>query len=375
MSVLTMPLQVEEKKRKPEKRERGEGMIWKRGNVWWIQFYSQGRAIRETSGSDVKQFAKELLHKRLTEAKEGSVADGKLRYQSMRDYLYKDYETRKCKSLLTKKDGETRYICAVPALDEFFKDYKASDITTEAHKQFIRHRQGKGIGNEGINGSTRMLRRMFMLQVKERRFPRNLVPYLTMLPKAKPRRDFLTPDQNAALVKALPEDLRPLQIVSYDTGARKGELLKLTWNDVDLQRGTVLFRNTKNSEDRLVPLGQEALKTLKKLTVTPSGPVFTRNGRPIKDFRRAWEKALEASGIDGHHVFHGNRRSQVVNLRTAGVDEQVRMQLVGHKDIATHGGYDSIFDEVKRAAIAQRDSVVSVTGTVTAAKPRKRKSL
>ena len=375
MSVLRMPLlpRVEEKEQKP-KRERGEGMIWKRGNVWWIQFYLQGRAVRESSGSDVKQVAKELLHKRLTEAKEGAVADGKLRYDSMRDYLYKDYETRKCKSLLTMKDGETRYICSVPALDEFFKDYKARDITTEEHKKFIRHRQAQGIGNEGINGSTRMLRRMFMLQVKERRFPRNLVPYLTMLPKANPRRDFLTPDQNASLVKHLPEDLRPLQVVAYDTGARKGELLKLKWDDVDLQRGTLLFRNTKNSTDRLVPLGQKALETLKEMKVVPGSPVFTRNGRPIKDFRRAWEKALEDSGIKGHHVFHGNRRSQAVNLMTAGVDEQTAMEITGHKDSQTFRGYRVLIEEAKRAAIAKRDSVVSVTTTVTAAKPRNRKS-
>jgi len=50
---------------------------------------------------------------------------------------------------------------------------------------------------------------------------------------------------------------------------------------------------------------------------TPGGRVFVRaNGEPIKDFRRAWLKALKAVGL-GKHLFHGNRRSQAVNLMTA----------------------------------------------------------
>jgi integrase len=42
------------------------------------------------------------------------------------------------------------------------------------------------------------------------------------------------------------------------TGARRGELLKLTWADVGLKAGSILLRETKNGEDRRVPLIGEA---------------------------------------------------------------------------------------------------------------------
>ena len=129
----------------------------------------------------------------------------------MREYLYADYEIRKYKSLLTRSADGTRYIGPVPPLDDFFKQYRASNITAEAMKEFIRKRQEQWIGNAGINGSLRMLRKMFSPQVKEQKFPRNLVPSFPMPPNPKPRRDFLTLEQHATLVKHLPEELRPLQ--------------------------------------------------------------------------------------------------------------------------------------------------------------------
>jgi hypothetical protein len=57
------------------------------------------------------------------------------------------------------------------------------------------------------------------------------------------------------------------------------------------------------------------------------------------------------------HRFHGNRRSQVVNLMTAGVDEQTAM---GRKDSETFRGYRVLVEEAKRAAIVKRDAMMSV---------------
>jgi integrase len=374
MEALANVLEMPKPKPEPKQRaKRGEGSVYhpkfldkKTGELresphWWIRYTVRGKQVKESSGSEKLTVAERFLRRRLGERDAGILEPTQVRaeritYEAMRDYLYADYEIRKYKSLHTRADDGTRYIGPVTALDDFFKQYRASNITTEALKEFIRKRQEQGIGNAGINGSLRMLRKMFSLQVKERKFPRNLVPSFPMLPNPKSRRDFLTLEQHATLVKHLPEELRPLQIVGYDTGARRGELLKLTWDRVDLERGSLTFLDTKNGEDRVVPLGQQGLKTLQEMKRTPVGPVFVRaNGEPIKDFRRAWLKALKAAGL-GKHLFHGNRRSQAVNLMTAGVDEQTAMAITGHKDSDTFRGYRVLVEEAKRAAIAKRDS-------------------
>ena len=54
-----------------------------------------------------------------------------------------------------------------------------------------------------------------------------------------------------------------------------------------------------------------------------------------------------------------NRKSQAVNLMTAGVDEQTAMAITGHKDSDTFRSYRVLVEEAKRAAIAKRDSMMS----------------
>lgn len=136
------------------------------GRIWWIRYYHRGKQHDETSRSETKQVALELLQRRSIEAKDNAIADANLSYVEMRDTLYRDYQMRGHKSFLTRADG-TRYVGTVPALDRFFQDCKAGDITTARIKDFIQDRQRAGVSNSGINGSLAALRRMFWLQVQE----------------------------------------------------------------------------------------------------------------------------------------------------------------------------------------------------------------
>jgi len=355
-AILELPLPVEAPVRepKPKRRARGEGGLIKRHNTWWVRYYHNGERKEESSGSDKKQVAVELLQRRLTESKDQAIPDAKLTYENMRDALYRDYEVRGHKSLLTRVDG-TRYVGTVPALDKFFEGCRTKEITTAKIKDFIEDRQLEGVSNSGINGSLAVLRRMFWLQVQESRFPRNLVPHFPMLPKNKPREDFLTQEQYEKVLAALPDDLKPLFVVSYHTGARKSELLTLRWADVDMDAGLLLFRETKNREPREVPFIGPLGDTLKALRAEHPDTEFVfvrKSGRPIKDFRRAWELAIKAVGLEGHR-WHGNRRSLAVNLVASGVDEQTAMSLTGHKDRATFRGYNVLVRAAKQAAAAK----------------------
>jgi len=348
LAVLEMP------KPKKEKRKRGRygaGRIYLRGNTWWIQFYANGQQIRESSGSEKKAVAEELLHAKMVDAQQGAIAPQKKTYEQLRDALYDDYETHKHKSLFHRKDG-TRYLGPVPALDAFFAGWKADKISPEAMKDFIRQRQSEGASNSNINHALRLLRRMFWLQVEENHFPQSLVPHFPLLKKDASRKDFLTPKEYNKLLAALPNDLKPLLAVGYHSGARRGELLKLEWTDVDLARGFMTFRDTKNGEDRSVPIigpAREAIEGLKKLH-TDSPHVFVRaNGKPIRDFKRAWAKAVSDAKL-GRKLFHGLRRSAAVNLMAAGVDSQTARKITGHKDAATFEQYRVLVDSALQEA-------------------------
>jgi integrase len=69
----------------------------------------------------------------------------------------------------------------------------------------------------------------------------------------------LTPEEFARMLGASPDYLKPVLQCAYYTGMRKGELLGLTWDRVDLKAGFIRLKgiDTKISEARSIPIGRE----------------------------------------------------------------------------------------------------------------------
>jgi integrase len=356
LAILELPKPAREKR---QRGRYGAGRVYLRGNTYWIQFYADGQQVRESSGSDKASVAEEMLHEKMTAAKSGEVLKRNQTYEQFREALYDDYETHKHKSLLRHADG-SRYIGPVPALDEFFKEWKVKDITTAALKDFIKARRAARASNSNINQALRLLRRMFWLQVEENHFPQGLVPHFPMLDADPAREDFLSDAEFQKVLAGLNEDIAPLAIVGFNTGARRGELLKLRWADVNLAEGFLTFRDTKNGTDRDVPIigeAREALEALRKKHPT-SDLVFVRDdGKPIKNFRRSWENAVTKAKLKGRK-FHGMRRGMAVRLMEAGIDSQMARKITGHRDAATFERYRVL----QRAAILQAGKALEAKG-------------
>jgi integrase len=118
------------------------------------------------------------------------------------------------------------------------------------------------------------------------------------------------------------------------TGARRGELLKLEWSDVDLKGGSILLRETKNDEDRRVPLIGEAKALLvewnkvRRLNDSRVFPGSTPEHAPLVD--SAWKQAKAAAGIENLRI-HDLRHACGSYLAKAGASAFQIAAILGHR--------------------------------------------
>ncbi len=152
------------------------------------------------------------------------------------------------------------------------------------------------------------------------------------------RRDrFLDPEEEAILLEQCADSIRPAVVFSIHTGLRQGEMLSLTWGDVDLKRGrfgyvTVTAEKAKGKKTRHVPMDHTARTALDTLprNVKPEALVFERFGGTYNSvLRKAWETALRASGLEGV-VWHTLRHTFASRLVMAGVPLTTVQYLLGH---------------------------------------------
>jgi integrase len=127
--------------------------------------------------------------------------------------------------------------------------------------------------------------------------------------------------------------LHSFVVIALSTACRAGELGKLTWADVDLKAGRLLFRETKNAQPRAAWLSGGALELLKehgKVRKLQGGLVFEgRGGRPYA-YARPFRAAAAAAGIKNFR-FHDLRHTAATYLAQAGATEQQLRAIGGWK--------------------------------------------
>ena len=115
---------------------------------------------------------------------------------------------------------------------------------------------------------------------------------------------------------------------AVETGMRRSEILKLKWNDTNLDTGIASLYDTKNGDDRHIPLTKTVIQLLSNLTQS-SEFVFPISANCL---RLAWERCRNKSNIKGLR-FHDLRHEAVSRFFEMGLSVPEVALISGHKDV------------------------------------------
>jgi integrase len=341
----------------------GGGSIFRRGKIWWVQICVDGRVIRQSSHAEKYEVAKRLRDRLLGQKARGELGghNARLTVGFLLDHFLKCLAVRVRPATLNIQS-----LVLEANLRPFFGRLKADKITTEKLLVYRRHRADQGAKPSTANRELSLLRNC--LRTAANSTP-PLIP-ITSIPRfpitnedSFARQGFLEDDAFQMLLAVLPSYLAPIAVVAYQTGIRKGELLRLQWEQVDFDGRVIRLHGgeTKTGDPRTVPMIAEMYDVLSTAKADrdenwPSCPwVFHRLGAPLKDFRGAWDSACDRCHLEGLQ-FHDLRRSGVRNLSRAGVPERVIMAITGHKTRAMFDRYNIVSESDLTDAAARMDA-------------------
>lgn len=169
---------------------------------------------------------------------------------------------------------------------------------------------------------------------------------------------FLSDDERARLLIACKSSVWPrlfaLVLLALTTGARKGELLGLRWQDVDLHRAVAHVALTKNGDARALPLLPAVVTELRRFEGAPSTLVFASPRRPAQPFAFAphWHEALRVSGVKNFR-FHDLRHSCASMLAQNGATLLEIADVLGHRQLAMTKRYSHLTTGHKAALVGR----------------------
>jgi integrase len=228
------------------------------------------------------------------------------------------------------------------------------------------------------NRDLQELKTMFNKIITDKRWRtvlENPVCYVKLSKERNERVRYLEPIQITALLAKAPPHLKPILVTALHTGMRRGELLRLRWEDVNFRENLLHVNESKNGEGHYLPVSDELRHILLELPSRfEGGLVFpstmpkrkNRDGEqhPYRDVKNSFRTALDDAEITDFR-FHDLRHTFASTLVMHGADLNTVRELLGHKSIKMTLRYAHLSPKHKHAAIALINSAYAATDTKT----------
>ena len=314
------------------------GVLKKNGN-YWIDFRDrEGKRYRKKIGP-VKSIADHAL-------REAKVKIARKEWLGLSDerVLVKQFVEEKylpwLKANLSVKTVERAEGILSQHLLPFFTGYLGS-VTRQRVEEYKISRQAQ-VSNSTVNREVSRFRHLFRCAVDWGLIRQNPCKGIRE-PKEPPGRvRYLNQEELSKLLQACPDWLKPIVEVALLTGLRRGEILGLTWNRIDLANRLLHIEQTKTNERRTLPISDGLLEVLRARPIDQWGKLFpdVKGNQLSMAFRRAVKRA-ELTNLR----FHDLRHDFASHLSMAGVGLRTVQTLLGHRDVRMTLRYSHLSQE------------------------------
>jgi integrase len=226
-------------------------------------------------------------------------------------------------------------------------------------------RSGKTLKAKTVNNIMATLHRL--LVIAKKRSVISSLPEFERIRCPSPEFDFLSFEEAPRLIAGARDEWRTLITLALRTGLRRGELLALRWQDVDLQAGKLLVRQNlvrgvigtpKNGKSREVPLSAATVAMLKSHRHLRGPLVFCDDMGgflKINKLHRVMEATCKRAGLR-HLGWHVLRHTFASHLAMRNVPLKAVQELLGHASIQMTMRYAHLSPNVSRSAVDLLDS-------------------
>lgn len=152
---------------------------------------------------------------------------------------------------------------------------------------------------------------------------------------------YLTQNEVAKLLETCKQSksakvLYLITLIALSTGARYSEITRLTWNNIDLENNQFYFMDTKNGDNRGVPITQKVKEEIEKYknseTIKTTLVFPNKEGTKPINVRKAFNNALKRSKIT-NFCFHDLRHTAASFLAMSGKSSTEIAEILGHKTL------------------------------------------
>lgn len=197
-----------------------------------------------------------------------------------------------------------------------------------------------------INRTIGAVKAAMSIAFKQRMIPEDYGARIHRLPENNQRHNYLTIDQVRKLADCASEQVRAAIWIALLTGCRRGEILKLSKEDIGEKSIRIMAGNTKTLRERTIPIVPSLRPWLEYIPLSIN----------FEGLKTGFARARKKAGIDVN--FHDLRHSCASLLINAGTPLEVVRDILGHTTVKTTERYAHIHVDRQREALERLSALV-----------------